>query len=476
MSKKTLNKDNLSALGLGRLADLLLEVSTGSAEIKRRLRLELSHNLGPAELARDVRKRLASLRRSTSFVGWRKRKALIKDLNTQLTMITEKIAPEEPTEAFDLLWQFIELAPSVYERVDDSRGDVGDVFRGALVRFEEIAPLAILGVTVLAARVWDALRDNGYGEFDGIITILAPTLGEEGLEHLKSLVEDYARMPAEDTPDEHEALRFLRDLRSGTGNYAVDQKNHLIKTCLQEIAEARGDTEAYIAQYSNRELTRPDIAAEVALLFLAQGQADAALATLTGADFNGGALGQKEWDIAYIASLVALDRIDEAQAHRWIRFGETLTPDFLRDYLKVLPDFDDIEAEDRAKAQALNFESVHTALAFFLNWPDLRCAARLIETRAVELNGNFYHILSPAADTLREKYPLAAVLLWRTMIDYTLSEGRSTRYAHAADHLMDCAALDGEISDYGPFASHSSYLADLRARHERKTSFWQRIR
>jgi hypothetical protein len=360
--------------------------------------------------------------------------------------------------------------------VDDSRGDVGDVFRGALVRFEEIAPRAVLDVTVLAARVWDALRDNGYGEFDGIITILAPTLGEEGLAHLKSLVKAYARMPAEDTSDEHEALRFLRDLRSGSGSYAADQKNRLIKMCLQEIAEARGDTEAYIAQYSNRELTRPDIAAEVAQLFLGQGQADAALATLTDAEFNGGALGQKEWDIAYIASLVALDRMDEAQAHRWLRFGETLNPDFLRDYLKVLPDFDDVELEEKAKAQALDFESVHTALAFFLNWPDQRCAARLIEARAVELNGNFYHILSPAADNLREKYPLATVLLWRTMIDYALIEGRSTRYAHAADHLMDCAALNAQISDYGSFAPHSSYLADLRIRHERKTSFWQRMR
>ena len=178
MSKKTLNKDNLTALGAERLADLLLEVSTGSAEIKRRLRLELSHNVGPTELARDVRKRLVSLRKSTSFVGWRKRKSLIKDLNTQLDMITEKIAPEEPTEAFDLLWQFIELAPSVYERVDDSRGDVGDVFRSAALRFEDIGPRAVLDPTALASRVWDALRDNGYGEFDGIIGLLAPTLGK----------------------------------------------------------------------------------------------------------------------------------------------------------------------------------------------------------------------------------------------------------------------------------------------------------
>ena len=47
MSKKTLNKDNLAALGADRLADLLVEVSTGSADIKRRLRLELAPNLGP---------------------------------------------------------------------------------------------------------------------------------------------------------------------------------------------------------------------------------------------------------------------------------------------------------------------------------------------------------------------------------------------------------------------------------------------
>jgi hypothetical protein len=51
MSKKTLNKANLADLGSDRLADLLLEVSTGSADIKRRLRLELSHNLGVSELA-----------------------------------------------------------------------------------------------------------------------------------------------------------------------------------------------------------------------------------------------------------------------------------------------------------------------------------------------------------------------------------------------------------------------------------------
>lgn len=82
MSKKTLNTQNLEALGATRLADLFIEVSQGNAEIKRRLRLELSHALGAGELAREVRKRLATIKRATSFVDWQKQRAFVKDLET----------------------------------------------------------------------------------------------------------------------------------------------------------------------------------------------------------------------------------------------------------------------------------------------------------------------------------------------------------------------------------------------------------
>ncbi len=38
-SKTTLNAKNLEALGVGRLAELLMEISTGNANHKRHLRL-----------------------------------------------------------------------------------------------------------------------------------------------------------------------------------------------------------------------------------------------------------------------------------------------------------------------------------------------------------------------------------------------------------------------------------------------------
>ena len=47
--KKTLNAQNLEALGAKRLTELLIEISDGNAAIKRRLRLALAGAQSPAE-------------------------------------------------------------------------------------------------------------------------------------------------------------------------------------------------------------------------------------------------------------------------------------------------------------------------------------------------------------------------------------------------------------------------------------------
>lgn len=494
MSKKTLNKTNLEALGAGPLADLLMEISEGSADIKRRLRLELSHSLGAAELAHDLRKRLVSLNKSTASVSWRKRKAFIRDLETQRAMIVEKIAPAEPTTAFDLLWQFIELAPSVYIRVDDSRGEVADVFRAALAAFEQIAPRADLAPQPLAERVWAALRGNRYGEWDGIIPLVAPALKSEGLAALRALVEAHGAAPIRPATgprsEDHAAIRFLRELRgemeAGAGDRIARQKARFVKACLQEIATAAGDTQAYIAQYSPAELARKGIAAEIATRLLEEGSAQAALDYLLGADQGGSGLGGEDlggadmerdaqddaWDAAYINCLTASGRVEEAQAHRWAWFTATLNPTPLRDHLKLLPDFDDVEAEDRAKAHVLAYPDTSAALQFCLDWPDLLTAAQLIYTRVEEIRGDHQALLTQAAEALRARHPLAAVLLWRAMIDDTLDYGRAPRYPAAIEHLAECAAVDAVIDDYGRFLPHERYLKALRAEHDRKSSFW----
>lgn len=65
---KALNSKNLSALGPERLADLLIEVTKGRADLQRRLRSELNAAQGPEDVARDLRKRYAALRQPNRLV------------------------------------------------------------------------------------------------------------------------------------------------------------------------------------------------------------------------------------------------------------------------------------------------------------------------------------------------------------------------------------------------------------------------
>jgi hypothetical protein len=101
-SKRTLNARNLAALGAPVLAELLMEVSGGSAVIQRRLRLALAAADGADGAAQEVRKRLAAIGRATTFVDSRRRKALLADLEAQRQAITGAIAADDPVQAFPL--------------------------------------------------------------------------------------------------------------------------------------------------------------------------------------------------------------------------------------------------------------------------------------------------------------------------------------------------------------------------------------
>ena len=100
-AKSALNAKNLEALGLERLAALLIEISAGNAAAKRRLRMELASAQSSAELAKEVRKRLTIIARSRSFVDSQGARSLAGDLDIQRRAIVETVAKADSTEALD---------------------------------------------------------------------------------------------------------------------------------------------------------------------------------------------------------------------------------------------------------------------------------------------------------------------------------------------------------------------------------------
>ena len=472
-SKTTLNAKNLETLGAERLAELLIEISSGSAVAKRRLRLELAGAQSPKEAGREVTKRLASIARARSFVNWQNRKPLVTDLESQLRAIKEQIAPADPAEGLALAWRFMQVATPLFERCDDSSGIVIGVFHDACALLGEIALAAGTPPETLADAAVEALRDNGYGQYDGLIAILTPALGAGGLAHLKQRIEALAATPVPVPPKgEWQAVGY----GSGGATYAHQMEERarqsLVRMALKDIADAMGDVDAFIAQYDPATRKVPKIAADIAARLLAAGRADDALGFVERAVVDKSRWVPHEWQDARIEVLEALERNDEAQAFRWTCFERDLSADYLRSFLKRLPDFDDIDAEDRAMAHAAAHPGLLPALGFFLDWPSPDRAARLLIDRHSEIDGNHYEILTPAAEALSERNPLAATLALRAMIDFTLNAGKSSRYQHAARHLAECDALARQIGDFGTFEPHATYVARLKREHGRKSGFW----
>jgi hypothetical protein len=61
------------------------------------------------------------------------------------------------------------------------------------------------------------------------------------------------------------------------------------------------------------------------------------------------------------------------------------------------------------------------------------------------------------------------------LIEDTLDGAKSTRYKHAARHLLECQSLAPGIKDFGTFETHEAFASRLRARHGRKTGFWAQV-
>lgn len=472
-SKKTLNTSNLEALGVRRLAELLIEISDGNAVAKRRLRLELAGAASPVELVKEIRKRLTTIGRARAFVDWQNRKTLVDDLEAQRRIIVDQVARRMPAEGLDLMWRFLDLASSVFGRCDDSSGIVGGIFHAAVRDLGDIARSVEPDPRHLADQAFAALTRNDHGQFDGLIGALQPALGAVGLEHLKQRMIALSAQPVA-TPSRQD--RKVIGWGSGGVIYAdeIAERSRVstVRLALREIADAQGDVDAFIAQYDIQVRKVPKIAGEIAKRLLAADRADEAWLAIEGAEQRRSGWPDFDWEDARIDVLEALGRREEAQAARWSCFERSLSARHLRAYLKQLPDFEDIEAEERALCIAERYGSLPQAVWFLVSWPALERAARVVIGRAAELDGNHYEILTPASEALGDKYALAATLLLRAMIDFTLTGSRASRYGHAARHLRECATLAPAIADWGSVEPHEVYVARLRGGHGRKAAFW----
>ena len=472
--RATLTHEALVALGPDKLAKLVVDEAGRNAGFKRIVNAALAGARGPDAVAAVVNRRLSALQKARGFIDWEKRKAFVADLRATLTTITDELGAADPVMAAEQALRFLATAERVFERVDDSSGQVQEVYREA----GEAVPVLVRSFSdaekaKLPDRLMPLLLEDDYGLIETVLAGVVPLLPSAAIERLDAGLAAAAQEIGRVRAEERDWGRRVR----------IDR---MIRT-RQAIADRRGDVDAFIALESSRS-SRAQDSVGIAERLLTAGRASDALEwvrrpgrpglrVMTFEDIGDGTAGHDRADRnrvrVEIRILEALGDSQAAQALRWKTFEATLDAAVLRDYLAHLPDFGEFDALDRAFAHAAVFPHRYTALAFFLQWPRQDLAAKLVLDHLGSWDGRHYGALAPAADELEEKHPAAATVLYRALIDDVLARARSSAYGHAARYLARLEIMSDRIERIPPgLPDHAAYKAELQRAHGRKTGFW----
>lgn len=467
----------LQALGAEKLASLILDEIAGNPAFKRRVTTALAGRDGPLALAKVLDKRLAGLERARSFVDWDKARGFRDDLAALLSGIVTELAPQDPSMAMDRLIRFIATHDAVFERVDDSGGHVQEVYRTAIDSLGAIAARLPASATfALAGQIMDRLGEMAHGYLPKVAAAVIPHLPMPACAAWDA---DLVRRIA--ARDEAEAGQRTSD----RWFYSMTDQWREIR---QHLALAQGDLDLFLTiEAAKPERLRDTLTAAMrlrdagrlkdALRWVRMGgrQRHVRLIGMDGEDLTDESPAVRQ-ALLEADILRDLGHLEDARRLRWSIFAETLAPALLRAHLKSLPDFDDIEAEERAFALALDHADPMAALRFFLAWRRQDLAARLIVQRRSAFSGKDWHVLPAIADQLQHEAPLAATILYRALLAEILAQARSKAYGHGAGYLsaLDRLALTSDADPARPadMPPHAEYLAALRRDHGRKGGFW----
>lgn len=430
-SRKAVNAANLRNLGAEALAELLMELAERQPNTKRRLRMELAACVGPGDLAAEIDKRLDMIGASRARVSWRKRPELIVDLDVQRRMIARTLGALNADLALDRMLAFLDLAESLSQRASDPKGEIEAVFADAAADLGVLIAASSRLPAVLAPRLAQAILDDGGARWAAWLEAALPGFKDGLAAAVLALLEADAK-PRFWTPSRLRIARLL--------------------------ADAAGDADAFIRAVPAVLQTTPAAGAEIARRLLTAGRVEEALAALMASDPRASptdpafgkpapsAAADEAWQSAYGEALERSGEGERAQAARRAAFELTLSAQRLRDYVKGLPDFDDVVATDELLAYAHGHGDAAAALRLFMDWPSHSDAARLIVSRWNELEGGTPEFSEWAA-RLESRHPLAAVLLMRAAVLDALGRIGVDREA-ILQRIEDIAALSISVSDW----------------------------
>lgn len=399
---------------------------------------------------REIRARIAGLKRRRRFVSRREARQLADELDELLYDIES--CNSEPCRGAELIAGFYETDVAVFGNCDDSSGYVGDVYRlHACELFLKFAA-GCEDKEWLGDLILELNQRDDYGVRDSITDCAGGFLPDAAM---RRLIGQFQAM-ADSASDQYGKRRWLM----------------LVESLARQLGDAPLFEKTRLASW-DRISTAACV--DIAEVYLEAGDAKTALSWLDRVSTDETFLEDKRDALLLRIHDRLGDSYGQVDAARKL-FRRSPSTEALEQLVGVLgEDRRDAVVEDEVHVVLSEQELSYEAALFLTEIERYDTTEGYLIQRADQLNGDYYDWLLPIADAMvTAGYPLAASLVYRALIESILQKARSKIYHYAVRYLKKLDVLAKQVQDWGESVDHASYLEQLRMKHGRKTSFWSR--
>lgn len=440
-------RNHLIELGPESLADALLGLSIRNEAANELVKRMVSK---PNENIDRFKKGLSYLKTTKHFFPWRESGNVADQMLGLLDDL--RAAKPEPKTGIKLLVSFYKADGAIFEKSDDSSGNIGDVFR------HDAKDLFVLYASKCPDKKWladlvlDLNRDDGYGIRDALIQCAKDYLPEpvirEMIEHLWGL-EAQAK-------DESQKRHWLS----------------IIQMLARQVKDGPLFEKARLASW-------PDLSSaaclDIAAVYLECDKPSSALAWLDRVP-EGETFRHDERDKLLLDTYRKLGDLGKQTEIAWRIFKRHRSEDTLSILIGIIgPENRARVVEEEARTILVSEKLSCTNAEFLIKTGRIDDAETYLLERAGQLDGDRYGSLLPLAEAMEaDKRSLAATVIFRALLESILKRAMSKYYHHGVRYLEKLDELADRTPDWREITPHGAYKDNLRRVHIRKVSFWSR--
>lgn len=374
------------------------------------------------------------------------------DLANMLNSALEqfKHAVEDPEIGVEALIDFYKRDAEIFERCDDSFGNVGDVFQMTVAEMFVDYSRRCADKEKLAGQILALQEDDNYGVRDILIDKASRFLSKRGVKQLIDRIEQRV-LTEQDIIKQRPWLRMIESLARQIKDGALFERT-------RERNWQTLNGRAYI---------------EIAKVYFSAKDASTAYDRLQKAAACG-ATTEYEYAELFRDVCLALGKADEVDKISWDIFRRYRSMETLNELVSQIGE--DKRKETIYKEVDLIMtgkEFSVTDAQFLLDVGEDQCAQDYVRAHREQLDGEQYCSLPPLAENLEAKgLFLVAVLIYRALLEANLAKALSKYYSHGVRYLRRLDELADRVSDWHGIEPHDEYAQKIRQQHGRKPAFW----